>query len=81
MMKFACVKFKSQRLCFLGSVTCILSYKKPCELKMSTKCEKCGKLIDPQLEMNGDLDSYVCPECGSSLYASTSGIHVLGKDM
>jgi len=81
MMKFACVKFKSLRLCFLGSITDILSNKKPCELKMSTKCEKCGKLIDPQLEMNGDLDSYVCPECGSSLYASTSGIHVLGKDM
>jgi DNA-directed RNA polymerase subunit RPC12/RpoP len=48
---------------------------------MSTKCEKCGKLVEPQLEMEGDLDSYVCPECGSSLYASTSGIHVLGKDM
>jgi DNA-directed RNA polymerase subunit RPC12/RpoP len=62
-------------------VTGVLSYKKLGDLKMSMKCEKCGKLIEPQFEMEGDLDSYVCPECGSSLYASTSGIHVLGKDM
>ncbi len=48
---------------------------------MSTKCEKCGKLIEPILEMDGDLDIYKCPECGSPLYANTGGIHVRGKDM
>jgi DNA-directed RNA polymerase subunit RPC12/RpoP len=48
---------------------------------MSTKCEKCGKAIEPLLEMKDDLDSYKCPECGASLYANTGGIHVRGKDM
>lgn len=48
---------------------------------MSTKCEKCGKLIDPKREMTDDLDTYVCPECGNPLYANTGGIHVRGKDM
>ena len=43
--------------------------------------EKCGNLIEPILEMNGDIDNYKCPECGSSLYANTGGIHVRGKDM
>ena len=48
---------------------------------MSTKCEKCGKLVEPKFEMNGDLDSYRCPKCGSLMYANTGGIHVRGKDM
>jgi len=48
---------------------------------MSTECEKCKKLIEPQLEMDEDLDNYMCPKCGFSLHANTSGIHVHGRDM
>ncbi|NLE03515.1 MAG: hypothetical protein GX638_01760 [Crenarchaeota archaeon] len=48
---------------------------------MSMKCKKCGKSIEPIREMDGDLDSYRCPECGCPLYAYTCGIHVRGKDM
>jgi DNA-directed RNA polymerase subunit RPC12/RpoP len=48
---------------------------------MSIKCEKCKRYVEPQFEMDGDIDNYVCPECGSPLYANTAGIHVRGKDM
>jgi DNA-directed RNA polymerase subunit RPC12/RpoP len=48
---------------------------------MSTKCQKCKKLIEPQLEMDEDLDNYMCPACGFAMYANTSGIHVHGRDM
>ncbi len=48
---------------------------------MSTKCDKCGKFVQPKLEMNGDIDNYRCPNCGSPLHANTGGIHVRGKDM
>jgi len=74
-------KFKSHTLIFFGAIARILSYKKRCGLRMSTKCKKCGKLIEPQFEMDADLDIHICPECGCSIDANTSGIHVLGRDM
>jgi Zn finger protein HypA/HybF involved in hydrogenase expression len=48
---------------------------------MSTKCENCGKFVQPKREMNGDIDNYKCPKCGAPLYANTGGIHVRGHDM
>ncbi len=48
---------------------------------MSTKCEKCKRLIEPQFEMDEDLDNYMCPACGFPMHANTSGIHVHGRDM